>query len=153
MTDSHDQMVSSSIFSTLVPEVRDGIARGIERILCISNEVGTLTPERFNELERTTLDACLDLGRSVLRGILQDQDAQLPGEIEQDGEVLRRRTRTAKTITTLLGEVAYWLCIGTNENFRHGFEKMGLTVVHYEVTVTGLDNACLIGWAIVTRTR
>ena len=40
--------------------------------------------------------------------------------------------------------LAYWLCIGTNENFRHGFEKMGLTVVHYEVTVTGLDNACLI---------
>lgn len=48
------------------------------------------------------------------------------------------------SVTTGKWYLAYWLCVGTNKDFRHGFEKMGLTVVHCEVTVTGLDNACLL---------
>ena len=68
MTGSHDQTVSSSAFSDLVPGIGDAVAQGIARIVSIKNEAGTLTPARFEEFERSTLDACLELGRCVVRG-------------------------------------------------------------------------------------
>ena len=90
-----------------MPGIGDAIAQGIARIVSIKNEAGTLTPARFEEFERSTLDACLELGRCVVREVLEDQDAQLSAEIEQDGAVLRRRPASRKTITTLLGPVSF----------------------------------------------
>ena len=44
----------------------------------------------------------MELGQRVLQGVLEDRDAQLPDAVKQDGRILRRRTATPKTITTLL---------------------------------------------------
>ena len=94
----------------------------------------TLTPERFQHFERSTLEACLDLGRCMVRGVLMDQDAQLPAGIEQDGEVLGRRPASTKTITTLLGPVSYersrYRSRGTGPSLVPVDDRLGLSDGH-----------------------
>ncbi len=42
----------------------------------------------------------MDLGRRVLKGVLEVRDARLPDATKQDGRVWRRRKATPKTIST-----------------------------------------------------
>ena len=107
MPDLHTRAVSSTDQLDLRPAIRDAINGSIAKILQIRDDAGPLSPERFERVERQILEACMDLGRCVLQGILEDRDAQLPDAIEQDGRVLRRRKATPKTIATLLGNVTY----------------------------------------------
>ena len=102
MSDSHTPAVSSIDFSDLRPAVKDAIKDSLARIVHIQNDAAPLTAERFEHCERQTREACMELGRRVLQGVLEDRDAQLPDAVKQDGRILRRRTATPKTITTLL---------------------------------------------------
>jgi len=61
-----------------VPEIKDAVAQGLARFVSIPNEAGTLMPARFEEFERSTLVECLDLGRCVVRGVLEDQMRSFP---------------------------------------------------------------------------
>ena len=107
MSDSHTPAVSSIDFSDLRPAVKDAIKDSLARIVHIQNDAAPLTAERFEHCERQTREACMELGRRVLQGVLEDRDAQLPDAVKRDGRILRRRKATPKTITTLLGRVTY----------------------------------------------
>ena len=107
MPDLHNRAVSSTDQLDLRPAIRDAINDGIAKILQIRDDAGPLSPERFEDVERQTLEVCMELGRRVLQEVLEDRDAQLPDAIKQDGRVLRRRKATPKTIATLLGNVTY----------------------------------------------
>ena len=107
MPDLHTRAVSSTDQLDLRPAIRDAINESIAKILQIRDDAGPLAPERFERVERQILEVCMDLGRRVLQGILEEQDAQLPDAIEQDGRVFRRRKATPKTVATLLGNVTY----------------------------------------------
>ena len=111
----HTRAVSSTDYLDLRPAIRDAIDGSIAKILQIRDDAGPLSPECFERVERRILEACMDLGRRVLQGILEEQDAQLPDAIEQDGQVLRRRKATPKTVATLLGNVT---CRRARRGFR-----------------------------------
>ena len=107
MPDLHTQAVSSTDQLDLRLAIRDAVDGSIAKILQIQNDEGPFTAERFEQVERRTLEVCMELGRRVLQEVLEGRDAQLPDAIEQDGRVFRRRKATPKTIATLLGNVTY----------------------------------------------
>ena len=107
MSDSHTPAVSSTGFSELRPAIREAIDGSIAKIVQIQNDESPLTAERFERIERQTREVCMELGRCVLQGVLEDRDARLPDAVKRGGRTLRRRKATPKTIATLLGRVTY----------------------------------------------
>ena len=107
MPDLHTPAVSSTHFSELRPAIRDAIDDSIAKIVQIQDDEGSPAAERFERIERQTLEVCMELGRRVLKGVLEDRDARLPDAVKRDGRVFRRRKATPKTIATLLGSAAY----------------------------------------------
>ena len=105
MSDLHTPAVSSTHFSELRPAIRDAIDDSIAKIVQIQDDEGPPAAERFERIERQTREVCMELGRRVLQGVLEDRDARLPDAVKQGGRTLRRRKATPKTIATLLGSV------------------------------------------------
>lgn len=62
MSDLHNRAASSTDFSDLLPVIRDAIDDSIAKIVHIQNDTDPLTPERFERIERLTLEACMELG-------------------------------------------------------------------------------------------
>ena len=91
MPNLHNQAVSSTVYSNLRPAIRDAIDDSITQILQFQDDADPLAPECFKQVELQTRKVCMDPGRRVLQGILEDRDAHLPDAIKQDCRVLRRR--------------------------------------------------------------
>ena len=107
MPDLHTPAVSSTHFSELRPAIRDAIDGSIAKIVQIQDDADPLTAERFERIERQTREVCMELGRRLVKGVLEDRDSRLPDAVRREGRVFRRRKATPKTITTLLGRVTY----------------------------------------------
>ena len=107
MSDLHTPAVSSTHFSELRPAIRDAIDDSIAKIIRIQDDEGPPAAERFERIEHQTREVCMELGRRVLQGVLEDRDARLPDAVKRDCRTLRRRKATPKTIATLLGSAAY----------------------------------------------
>ena len=105
MPDLHTPAGSSTDFSELCPAIRDAIDDSIAKIVQIQDDEGPPAAERFKRIERQTREVCMELGRRVLQGVLEDRDARLPDAVKRGGRTLRRRKATPKTIATLLGRV------------------------------------------------
>ena len=99
MSDLHTPAVSSTRFSELRPAIRDAIDDSIAKIVRIQDDEGSLTAERFEWIERQTLEVCMELGRRVLQGVLEDRDARLPGPARASF-----RLRAASTVATPIGD-------------------------------------------------
>ena len=84
MSDSHTPAVSSIDFSDLRPAIRDAIVGSLAKFAYIQSDEGPLTAELFERIARRTREACMELGRRALQGVLKDRDARLPDAVKQD---------------------------------------------------------------------
>ena len=107
MPDLHTSAASSTDIFDVRPAIRDAIDDSIAKIVRIQDDEGPFTAERFERIERRTLEVCMELGRRLVKGVLEDRDSRLPDAVRRDGRVFRRRKATPKTIATLLGSAAY----------------------------------------------
>ena len=93
MPDLHTPAASSTDIFDLRPAIRDAIDDSIAKIVQIQDDEGPPAAERFEHCERQTLEVCMELGRRVLQGVLEDRDARLPDAVKRAGRVFRRRRR------------------------------------------------------------
>ena len=107
MSDLHTPAASSTDIFDFRPAIRDAINDSIAKIVQIQDDEGPFTAERFERIERQTLEVCMELGRRLVKGVLEDRNSRLPDAVKRDGRVFRRRKATPKTIATLLGRVTY----------------------------------------------